>query len=162
MKHFKNLWILSFLTLALFSFSSNAQVGRNLSAYNHPAFATLGVYGYDPVSYFAEGGAQAQKADPSITLEHGGITYGFSSVENREIFKVMPERYEPTYGHFCAWAMSQGGRADIDPKLFTINGNRIHFFFSARAKRNFDRDVPRFEAQADQVWRSFSGEEPRL
>jgi len=162
MKTFKTLWLISSLALALTSFSTNAQEGRNVSAYNQPALNPAGVYGYDPVSYFAEGGSNPVKGSASITHSHSGITYRFSSIENREMFKVMPERYEPTYGHYCAWAMAQGGKVNIDPTIFTIDGSRLHFFIARRAKRNFDRNIPRFSGQADNNWRQFSGEEPRL
>lgn len=162
MKTIKTLWLISFFVFALGNISVIAQEGRNVGAYNQAAIKQAGLYGYDPVSYFAEGGSNPVKGIASITHTHGGITYRFSSVENREIFKVMPERYEPTYGHYCAWAMAQGGKVDIDPTIFTIDGNRLHFFIARRAKRNFDRNIPLFSGMADNNWRNFSGEEPRL
>lgn len=154
-------WSIALFAL-LFSAMSFAQVGRNVSEYNLES--GLGLKGYDPVSYFAEGGSQPQKGSSSISLEHKGVVYNFASVENREIFKVMPERYEPTYGGYCAWAMSvrRGSKVDIDPLLYTINGNRAHFFIAPSAKANFDRGITRFEPRADRNWKRISGEEPRL
>ena len=158
----KTRWTITLVAL-LFSALSFAQVGRNVSEYNLEA-GNLGLKGYDPVSYFAEGGSQPAKGDASISIEHKGVVYNFASVENREIFKVMPERYEPTYGGYCAWAMSvrNGSKVDIDPLLYTINGNRAHFFIVPSAKRNFDRGISRFEPRADRNWKRISGKEPRL
>jgi hypothetical protein len=58
--------------------------------------------------------------------------------------------------------MASGTQVDIEPQYFTIHGNRAHYFVSARAKRNFDRDITGFEARADNNWKQISGEEPRL
>ena len=139
------------ILFALFSLGAFAQEGRNVSEYNLDG--DLGLKGYDPVSYFAEGGSKPAKGNAQITHHHEGVTYRFSSVENREIFKVMPERYEPTYGGYCAWAMAaSGSKVDIDPTLYTIDGNRIHFFIAPGTKRSFDRNVARFSARADRNW----------
>lgn len=158
----KTRWTIAILAF-LYATLSFAQVGRNVSEYNLEA-GNLGLKGYDPVSYFAEGGSLPQKGSSSIALEHKGVVYHFASQENREVFKVMPERYEPTYGGYCAWAMSvrNGSKVDIDPLLYTINGNRAHFFIAPSAKRNFDRGIDRFEPQADRNWKRISGEEPRI
>lgn len=151
--------LISFLAL-VWSALTFAQLDRNSAAYNLEA--GLALKGYDPVSYFAEGGSLPQKGKNSLSLEHKGVTYFFASNDNREVFKTMPERYEPTYGGFCAWAMANGSAIDIIPDIFTINGNRLHLFFSKRAKRNFDRDVAKYEIMADSNWKSLSGESPRL
>ncbi len=151
--------VISFFAL-LWSTLAFGQVDRNSAAYNLEA--GLALKGYDPVSYFAEGGSLPQKGKSSLSLEHKGVTYFFASNDNREVFKTIPERYEPTYGGFCAWAMANGSAIDIIPEIFTINGNRLHLFFSKRAKRNFDRDVTKYEGKADSNWKSLSGESPRL
>lgn len=155
-------WIALFLTaLTLFSMNTHAQANRNVSEYN--LNGDLGLKGYDPVSYFAEGGSLPAKGNEEITHHHKGVTYRFSSLENKELFKIMPERYEPTYGGYCAWAMAaSGSKVDIDPLLYTIDGNRIHFFIAPSTKKSFDRDVARFSARADRNWKNLTGEGPRL
>jgi len=157
----KQSWIFALLTFFMMS-AASAQVNRNVSEYNLQN--GVGLKGYDPVSYFAEGGALPLKGNSSISHTHKGVTYFFASADNKEVFKTMPERYEPTYGGYCAWAMSvrRGTKVDIDPLLFTINGNRAHFFISAGAKNNFDRAISRFEGRADRNWKRITGEEPRL
>jgi YHS domain-containing protein len=145
------------LTL-LFQLNAIAALDRNISEYN--INQGLGLHGQDPVSYFPEGNSNPNRG--IIAQSYKGVTYRFINQENAEIFLDRPEKFEPTYGGWCAWAMSQGSRVDIDYRFFTINGNRIHFFFSARAKSNFDRDISKYEALADQTWKRFSGEEPRF
>jgi hypothetical protein len=58
--------------------------------------------------------------------------------------------------------MASGSQVDIQPEIFSINGNRAHFFVSNRAKRSFDRDVLDHETRADSNWKRISGESPRL
>ncbi|MEM7516048.1 MAG: YHS domain-containing protein, partial [Planctomycetota bacterium] len=46
----------------------------------------LALRGYDPVAYFAEGGATPRKGDPRRTFEFDGATYRFAREENRDRF----------------------------------------------------------------------------
>lgn len=154
-------FVLITLFLSLFMTSANifAQEGRNVSEYNLQG--ALGMKGYDPVSYWPEGGSEAMAGDSSITLNYEGVTYRFTSTENRELFLNEPEKYESTYGGWCAWGMANGSKIEINPEIYTIAGKRIHFFIARRAKRNFDRDIPKYEQKADVNWKRFSGEEAR-
>ncbi|MCR9206452.1 MAG: hypothetical protein NXH75_17855 [Halobacteriovoraceae bacterium] len=154
-------WVTAFLALFTMA-SAMGQVNRNSTEYNLQG--GIGLKGYDPVSYFAEGGDTPAKGSSSISLSYKGVTYLFASQSNKATFQSFPEKYEPTYGGWCAWAMAagRGQKVDIDPLLFTIHGNRAHFFIAPSAKRNFDRNVSRFESRADQNWKRISGEEPRI
>lgn len=141
-----------------FQLSAMATPDRNASEYN--ITQGLGLHGQDPVSYFPEGNSTPSRGVVAQTYE--GVTYRFINQENAETFLDRPEKFEPTYGGWCAWAMANGSKVDINPSIFTINGNRIHFFISARAKRNFDRDIAKYEDLADSNWKRFSGEAPRF
>ncbi|MAZ48617.1 MAG: hypothetical protein CME65_08635 [Halobacteriovoraceae bacterium] len=156
-------WISLFTIL----FSFQAFAARNIAEYNLGAGQTGLVHhvtgdAYDPVSIFPEGGSSIAKGKSEISLTHEGVTYHFASENNRELFKADPKKYEPTYGGWCARAMIVGQRIGIDPKYYTISGRRAHYFVNSRAKRFFDRDVTRYEGEADQAWEQQSGEEPRL
>ncbi len=152
------------LSLALFSASPLAlaaptleQPDRNEALYNLQD--KVGLKGYDPVSYFEAGKAQAGQA--AIQAEYGGVIYYFASEANRALFLEDPTRFEPTYGGWCAWAMSNKSYADIDPNLFTLHGDRAHFFISRGAKARFDQDLAAREKRADNFWMNESGESPR-
>jgi YHS domain-containing protein len=146
------------------STSASAQTAsaslRNPSVYNIQQ--GLGFKGFDPVSAFPEGGGVPVQGIAQFKLDYMGVTYMFASAANLDLFVQNPDRYEPTYGSWCAFAMASGTQVDIEPQYFTIHGNRAHYFVSARAKRNFDRDIAGFEARADKNWKQISGEEPRL
>ena len=147
------------LSLVL-SISAFGQSSRNVAEYNLEA--GTGLKGFDPVAVFPEGGSVAKKGSTQNRIIYKGVEYHFSTSKNLELFNQAPEKYEPTYGGWCAYAMASGSQVDIQPDLFTINGNRAHYFVSGRAKRNFDKEISKFENNADQAWRKISGEEPRL
>lgn len=150
---------LSLISAFMFSKNSQAQVGRNVAEYNLQS--GLGLKGYDPVSYFPEGGGYPLAGQITFRLEYMGVTYQFASAANLDLFVENPEKYEPTYGGWCAYAMASGSKVDIQPAIYTISDNRLHFFVSKRAKQNFDTDIAGFENRADAFWKQISGEEPR-
>ena len=147
---------LSFLAASV----GHAEATRNVAEYNLQS--GVGLKGYDPVSYFPEGGGQPLVGSPEFRLDYMGVTYFFATARHLDLFVQDPDLYEPTYGGWCAYAMASGSKVDIQPTLYTIHGRRIHFFVSKRAKQNFDADIPGHETRADGFWKEISGEEPRL
>lgn len=119
--------------------------------------------GYDPVSYFPEGGGAALLGDSSLSFTYGTRIYHFASEDHLNMFKKNPLKYEPTYGSYCAYGMANDARIEINPTLFTISGNRLHLFINKSAKRNFDKDVADHENRADDNFFVYtgSGEKPR-
>ena len=133
---------------------------RNVPEYNLQS--GMGLKGYDPVAVFPEGGGQSTLGNPQLHLDYMGVVYSFASPEHMAMFEQNPAKYEPTYGGWCAYAMSSGSKVDIQPQLFTIHGNRAHYFVGARAKQNFDRELADHESKADANWKQISGEDPRF
>ncbi len=88
----------------------------------------VAIGGYDPVAYFTLD--EAVPGDPSITTEHKGVVYRFSTEEHRGLFVADPEQYAPAYGGWCAWAVSRNSLADIDPRAYTIHGGRLYLNYS--------------------------------
>ncbi len=153
------------MTLMLGS-TASAQTIRSTAEYNlntqiQPGFA-IALKGYDPVAYFPEGGGTQQVGVSQFRLDYMGATYLFASAANLDLFVQNPDKYEPTYGGWCAFAMASGTKVDIVPEYYSLSGNRLHLFFSRRAKANFDGDVAGFETRADGFWKQISGENPRL
>jgi len=64
----------------------------------------LAINGYDPVAYFTKNKAIEGKKKWSYL--HEGITYYFADSSNRALFINTPKNYEPQYGGWCAYAMS--------------------------------------------------------
>jgi hypothetical protein len=91
---------------------------------------SIGLSGYDPVSYFPEGGGRPEKGLISISQQHDGVTYRFSSKEHLALFDKQPEKYLPAYGGWCAWAVAElGQRVDVDPESFQIRDAKLYLFY---------------------------------
>lgn len=121
---------------------------------NEPAavFAESGVAirGADPVAYFNAGGYVA--GSPSYTHEWGGATWQFANVQNRDLFASNPTQYAPQYGGFCAWAVSRGYTAAVDPTAWKIVDGKLYLNFDARIQGRWEQDIPGNIAKANQNW----------
>ena len=165
----KMTFIISYIAFTLFSTTGYAQEGRNESLYNVLKTGTSNIgfidgiaskaTPYDPVAIFTN--SIAVPGNKSITAKSGEITYLFSSEDNARLFKNDPEKFEPTYGGWCARAMVVGQKVSINPSIFTVVGNRSFFFVNQRAKRYFDRMLETNIRKADSEWERISGEKPR-
>lgn len=114
----------------------------------------LAIEGYDPVGYFTEGAPTP--GDSGITYEHNGARYRFASTANRDAFAEDPEAYLPAYGGYCAWAVSQGYTADIDPDAWVIHDDRLYLNFNQRIGRRFRGDIDANIERADANWPGLS------
>ncbi len=132
---------------------------RNEAEYNHQYAVVLN--GFDPVSYFPEGGGSPLMGLSKLKFTYGTRIYHFASQENLDAFKANPLRYEPTYGSYCAFGMANNAKIEINPLVFTLNENRLHLFINKSAKRSFDLDVADHEDRADLNFFNRSGEKPR-
>ncbi|MBI1850629.1 MAG: YHS domain protein [Planctomycetes bacterium] len=91
---------------------------------------SVGVAGYDPVSYFPEGGGKPEKGLISISVQQDGVTYRFASEEHRTLFEKNSVKYLPAYGGWCAWAVAElGKRVDVDPESFEVRDGKLYLFF---------------------------------
>ncbi|XDD47623.1 YHS domain-containing (seleno)protein [Leptospira sp. WS39.C2] len=125
--------ILIFITCVfLFSFPNESQTTNvsNELRKKHFLLNRLGVAldGYDPVSYFSN---QPTKGKSEVSSTYKGITYYFTSNENRVKFEKNPDNFEPEYGGWCAYAMGEdGSKVEVDPKRFKIINGKINLFYN--------------------------------
>lgn len=115
----------------------------------------LALDGYDPVAYFADGGGKPKKGAASLELVHQGVRYRFASEANRTLFQKDPARFEPAYGGWCAYAMAQKEKVEIDPESFLLQDGRLMLFYKGwfndtRAK--FQKDATALTKKADAKW----------
>ncbi|MFN0011977.1 MAG: YHS domain-containing (seleno)protein [Phycisphaerales bacterium] len=127
----------------------------------------LAAQGYDVVAYFGPKGdgkgGEAKKGSEQFALTHGGVKYLFSSQANLELFKSAPGRFEPAYGGWCAFAMANDDKVEIDPKSFLVSDARLYLFYKGlfndtRAK--WVKKEMELNPKADKAWKKISGEEP--
>jgi YHS domain-containing protein len=110
----------------------------------------IGIKGYDPVAYFAQGRPVTGK--PELSVEHGGVTYRFATPEHRDAFRAEPAKYLPQYGGFCAFGVAGGYKADIDPEAFSLVGGKLYLNYSKDVRAKWQQDVPGYIGKADVKW----------
>ena len=123
----------------------------------------LALQGYDPVAYFPEGGGTPKKGLVTLALEHEGVRYRFASEANQKLFRATPAKYEPQYGGWCAYAMADRDKVEIDPKSFLVTDGKLYLFFKAwyadtRAK--WLRDEKGLREKADRAWKVLNAPPP--
>ena len=106
--------------------------------------------GIDPVGYFDEG--RPVEGSPAHELAWDGATWRFASARNAERFEADPRAFAPRYGGTCAWAVSEGYLAPIDPDAWTIHEGRLYLNASRGIRRRWSRDIPGHVARADANW----------
>jgi hypothetical protein len=73
-------------------------------------------------------------------LQHKGATWRFASADNLARFKANSAAFEPQFGGYCAWAVSQGYVAPGDPEQWKIVDGKLYLNFNARAKELWEAD----------------------
>ena len=118
-----------------------------------PVFSTTSggaIRGYDPVAYFTEGRPVEGKS--AHRFEWSGATWSFASARNRAAFEADPEKYAPRYGGYCAWAVSQGYTASIDPDAWRVVDGALYLNYSLSVQKRWEKDIPGNIAKADVNW----------
>lgn len=110
----------------------------------------VAIKGYDPVAYFTM--SKAYKGKPEITYEWRGATWRFVNEEHRAMFAENPEKYAPEYGGYCAWAVSRGSTADIDPQAWVIHDDRLFLNLNGFIGMLFRLGIKGNVAKADEKW----------
>ena len=90
--------------------------------------AGVGSGGYDVVSYQTPGEPVVGSEEISSNWED--TVWHFSSLENKALFDSNPERYVPSYGGFCAYAVLKNFTADVDPTVWHVNNDKLYLFAS--------------------------------
>ena len=114
---------------------------------------SLAIQGYDPVAYFTEN--KAQEGSSKITAQHSKVTYYFASEANKQLFLKSPNKYEPQYGGYCAYAMASGDKVKIDPETFKIIDGKLYLFYNFRftnTLKSWNKDESNLLPKAERQW----------
>ncbi|MFN0136860.1 MAG: YHS domain-containing (seleno)protein [Phycisphaerae bacterium] len=123
-----------------------------LKAYNLSEGA-IALQGRDPVTYFEGGKPVVGKSD--LLSRYRGVTYQFASPDNRAKFAADPEKFAPAYGGWCATAMAEGDRVEIDPANFKITNGRLFLFYKGwlgNALNDWNKAETKLTVDADRQW----------
>ena len=110
----------------------------------------LAIKGYDVVAYAAVG--HAAPGRPEFEYRWNGAVWRFASAAHREEFATSPERYAPQFGGYCAYAVSRGYTADVDPDAWTIVDGKLYLNYSKRVQRLWEQDISGNIAKAAANW----------
>lgn len=128
--------------------ASNESATSNKIAYFEESGIAIG--GADPVAYFTES-AYVPGSD-EFTHDWQGVSWKFASAENRDTFAADPDAYAPQYGGFCAYAVSQGYTAKIEPDAWKIVEGKLYLNYDQKIQKRWEKDIPGYIASANQNW----------
>lgn len=114
---------------------------------------SVAIEGFDPVSYF---NGKPLEGDPRFKFTYREITYYFASPANLATFKASPDKFEPAYGGWCAYAMgATGEKVKIDPETFKILNGTLYLFYNFwgnNTLESWNRDEKKLKQRADHSW----------
>ncbi|MFQ5764849.1 MAG: YHS domain-containing (seleno)protein [Rhodospirillales bacterium] len=141
---------LAFLVLALGVLLAMPAGALAKPEVNESYFGDVAIDGADPVAYFTEG--KAVIGSPEFSHRWKGAEWRFNNAANRDAFKAAPERYAPEFGGYCAWAVSQGYTAKIDPEAWTIHEGKLYLNYSKGVQDRWAKDIPGNIAKGRRNW----------
>jgi YHS domain-containing protein len=113
----------------------------------------LALDGYDAVSYFT---GKPEEGFEKFKYQYKGITYYFVSATNLNKFKTSPEKYEPLYGGWCAYAMGESGeKVKVDPETFKIVDGKLLLFYNFwgnNTLEDWNENESKLKQSADKNW----------
>jgi len=114
--------------------------------------------GYDAVAYFTEKKAVEGKKE----FEHVWMdsTWRFASASNRDLFAANPEKYAPQFGGYCAWGVTQGYLAPIDPKAWKVVDDKLYLNYDTKVQAQWSQDIPANIKKATEKWPETSKSKP--
>jgi YHS domain-containing protein len=112
----------------------------------------IALSGFDPVSYFT---GKPAKGLSALSANHGGAIYLFASDTNRKAFQANPAKFLPAYGGWCAYAMADGKKVEVDPMTFKIKDGRLLLFyhsFLVNTLTKWNAEEGKFYPLAEKHW----------
>jgi len=110
----------------------------------------VAIKGYDPVAYFTQ--SKPVKGSAEFTYKWKDSTWMFANADDRDMFAKSPEKFAPQYGGYCAYGVSQGHTAPIDPEAWTIIEGKLYLNYSQGVKKTWSQSIPKYLEEADKNW----------
>ncbi len=117
----------------------------------------LAIEGYDPISYFEH---KPKEGEADFQYAYQGVTYRFANAVNLNKFKSSPEKFEPAYGGWCAFAMGDTGeKVKIDPETYKILDGKLYLFYNFWGNNTlteWNKREKELKAKGDANWKKFA------
>jgi YHS domain-containing protein len=135
------------LALLIWGFPALPQTMKTLQNLDKNGVA---IQGYDPVAFFTQN--KPVKGNAEFQSKYKGAIYYFASAEDKNTFDAAPAKYEPQFGGYCAYGLSQGHLAPVKIEAFQIVNGRLLMQYDLDVKGNFNKDQAGNLQKADQNW----------
>jgi YHS domain-containing protein len=144
------------LTLIIFTSFGQQDFATRKKHFNIDA-SGLALQGYDVVGYF---NGKPAKGDSQYFLYYKGVKYLFANAQHLETFKAMPEKHEPNYGGWCAYAMGKTGeKVEVDPTKFKIVDGKLNLYYYSiinNTLTKWNENEAALKTSANQYWNQFT------
>ena len=142
--------IVSFVALFLMIAPSLAQANSTMDS-------TVGVQGYDLVSYHS---GKPLPGNGNHVVTYKGTNYLFSSAANKASFEKSPAKYLPAYGGWCAFGVGVGKKFIADPNVWEIVDGKLYLNLDNKVKNLWSKDIPGNISKADKQWMDIQNKKP--
>jgi len=99
----------------------------------------IALQGHDPVAFFTE--RHPVKGSLEFSSEFAGARYLFASKQNKALFESNPLKYEPQFGGFCAYGVSEGYTAKVTVEAFQIVDGRLLMQYDSSVRDLFNKNT---------------------
>ncbi|MEQ9142943.1 MAG: YHS domain-containing (seleno)protein [Parvibaculaceae bacterium] len=137
----------AFFTAAIAAF---VLLGAQIARADGVAHSTVGVAGYDLVSY--QTNQKPLRGNGHNVSVHDGVTYLFASKENKALFEADPEKYLPAFGGHCAFAAAVGKKFFGDPEVWRVVDGRLYLNLDTHVQDRWLEDVDGMIARGNANW----------
>jgi YHS domain-containing protein len=108
------------------------------------------IKGYDPVAYFTA--KKPVKGKKEFSYSWKGQTWFFASAENKKMFEANPETYAPQYGGYCAYGLSRGYKAKIEPEAWSVVNGKLYLNYNLDVREDWLEKQADYIQKADKNW----------
>jgi hypothetical protein len=131
----------------LLACAATAFAGKVDAIFTHAGRAIKGIPSRDVSPASSTG-----QRHPQFSYQWRDATWLFVTAENRDRFQAEPERYAPQYGGYCAYAVSKGRTASIDPEAWRVVDGKLYLNYSKGVQKKWEQDVLGNIIKADKNW----------
>lgn len=118
----------------------------------------VGAGGYDLTTYFSS--EKPARGNGHHVAVHDGVTYLFTSDENKKKFERSPEKFLPVYGGYCAYGASLGKKFAADPDVYDVVDGKLYFNLDSKIRGIWSKDIAGYINKANAQWKGIERKNP--
>ncbi len=142
------------ILLSISSLLANAQSQEQRKANFNTNEQNVVNDGYDPVSYFIAGPLMGKEEN---AYTYKGVIYWFANNASKNTFMKNPQKFEPQYGGWCAYALGlEPQKVKVDPKTYKIVDSKLYLFYNfgfTNTLKSWNKDENGLLPKADENWK---------